>query len=168
MFYIQDLHAKGFSIRAIARMTGHDRKTIRKYINAQQAPRYKPRPHRPSKLDPFKPHLVAHIREGMLNYNILLGEIRAQGYGGGKSILKAFEVAHFLVISVWITFAASNTTRDVDGGLPGLSLYTGNDDVPLGKVRHIDGPLPLAGIDHQVSRLKACSERKNRGDTGTA
>lgn len=90
MFYIQDLYAKGFSIRAIARMTGHDRKTIRKYINAQQAPRYKPRPHRPSKLDPFKPYLVARIREGMLNCNVLLEEIRVQGYSGGKSILKAF------------------------------------------------------------------------------
>src|SRR5690606_38051846 len=79
--------------RAIARMTGHDRKTIRKYIDAQQVPRYKPRARRPSKLDPFKPYLVARIREGMLNCNVLLEKIRAQGYGGGKIILNLLDLA---------------------------------------------------------------------------
>lgn len=66
MFFIKELHAKGFSIRAIARMTGHDRKTVRKYINAQTCPRYKPRPKRPSKLDPFKEYLLVRMREGGL------------------------------------------------------------------------------------------------------
>ena len=90
MFFIKELHAKGFGIRAIARMTGHDRKTVRKYINAQACPRYKPRPKRPSKLDPFKEYLLSRMREGMFNCNVLLEEIRAQGYSGGKSILKEF------------------------------------------------------------------------------
>ncbi|HEY8347352.1 MAG TPA: IS21 family transposase, partial [Symbiobacteriaceae bacterium] len=90
MFCIKELHAKGFSIRAIARMTGHDRKTVRKYINAQCCPRYKPRPKRPSKLDPYKAYLFSRMREGMFNCNVLLEELRAQGYTGGKSILKEF------------------------------------------------------------------------------
>lgn len=90
MFYIKDLHAKGFGIRAIARMTGHDRKTVRKYIKAQSSPRYKPRPKRPSKLDPFKAYILSRLREGMFNCNVLLDEIRALGYSGGKTILKAF------------------------------------------------------------------------------
>lgn len=90
MFFIKELHAQGFSIRAIARMTGHDRKTVRKYINAQTCPRYKPHPKRPSKLDPFKEYLLVRMREGMFNCNVQLEEIRAQGYSGGKSILKEF------------------------------------------------------------------------------
>jgi len=48
MFYLKELHAKGYSIRAIAYITGHDRKTVRKYINAQLYPRYKHRPKKPS------------------------------------------------------------------------------------------------------------------------
>lgn len=57
-------------------------------------------------------------------------------------------------------------SRGVDEGLPGLSLHTGFDDVPLGKVRHEDGPLPLVGTGRHVNRLRACSERKSRGGTG--
>lgn len=90
MFVIKDLHAKGFGVRAIARITGRDRKTVRKYINAQARPEYKSRPKRPSKLDPFKEYLVSRMREGMFNCNVLLEEIQALGYTGGKSILKEF------------------------------------------------------------------------------
>ncbi|CAM3617216.1 hypothetical protein AB1399_05530 [Hydrogenibacillus schlegelii] len=96
MFYIEELYAKLRSIREVARRTGHDRKTVRKSIYAQELPRYKPRPPRPSKLDPFKPSLVSRIAEGTLNCNVLLDEIRALGYTGGKSILKAF-VAQYRV-----------------------------------------------------------------------
>ena len=94
MFYLKELHAKGFKIKQIARMTGHDPKTVRKYIKAQELPQYKPRPTRPSKLDPFKPYLLSRIKEGMLNCNVLLDEIRVIGYTGGKTILKDF-VAKF-------------------------------------------------------------------------
>ncbi|MEW8979783.1 MAG: hypothetical protein AB2385_15445 [Symbiobacterium sp.] len=90
MFYLRELYAKGYSIRAIARITGHDRKTVSKYIKAQLYPRYKRRPQKPSKLEPYKEYILSRLREGMFNCNVLLEEIRAQGYAGGKTILKDF------------------------------------------------------------------------------
>lgn len=90
MFYLKELHAKGYSIRAIACITGHDRKTVRKYINAQLYPRYKHRRKKPSKLEPYKEYILSRLREGMFNCSVLLEEIRAQGYTGGKTILKDF------------------------------------------------------------------------------
>lgn len=90
MFYLKELHAKGYSIRAIACITGHDRKTVRKYISAQLYPRYKRRPKKPSKLEPYKGYILSRLREGMFNCNVLLEEIRARGYTGGKTTLKDF------------------------------------------------------------------------------
>lgn len=90
MFSIKELYAELRSIREVARRTGHDRKTVRTSISAQELPRYKPRPPRPSTVDPFTPYLVSRIAKGVLNCNVLLGAIRALGYTGGKSILTAF------------------------------------------------------------------------------
>lgn len=41
---ILELHRQGLSVSAIAARTGHDRKTVRKYIReAPAVPKYKPR-----------------------------------------------------------------------------------------------------------------------------
>ncbi|MBT9260401.1 MAG: hypothetical protein KM310_11745 [Clostridiales bacterium] len=90
MFDVKALYEELRSIRAVARITGHDRKTVRKIIYAQELPRYKPRPPRPSKLDPFKPYLLKRISEGVLNGSVLYAEIQAQGYTGGKTLVKDF------------------------------------------------------------------------------
>jgi len=90
MLDIHAMRAEGLSIREISRRTGHDRKTIRKYLRLRQAPEYHPRPPRPSKLDPYKDYLHARMAEGVYNCNRLLAEIRNQGYTGSKSILKDF------------------------------------------------------------------------------
>jgi transposase/DNA replication protein DnaC len=84
------MYSQGLSIREIARRTGHDRKTIRKYLHADEIPKYGPRPARPSKLDPFKDYLLGRMAEGIFNANRLLAEIRELGYSGGKTILKDF------------------------------------------------------------------------------
>jgi transposase len=53
---IEELKREGLSIKAISKLTGWDRKTIRKYlIKAEAVPVYGPREPRPSKLDAFKP-----------------------------------------------------------------------------------------------------------------
>lgn len=83
------MYSQGLSIREIAR-TGHDRKTIRKYLHADEIPKYGPRPARPSKLDPFKDYLMGRMAKGIFNANRLLAEIRELGYSGGKIILKDF------------------------------------------------------------------------------
>ena len=44
LMMILELHAQGLSVSAIAERTGHDRKTVRKYIRkGLKAPKYKPR-----------------------------------------------------------------------------------------------------------------------------
>lgn len=57
---IFELKAQGYSIRKIAAMTGHSRNTIRKYLRAEEIPKRKPAPPRPSKLDPYAA-LIKHL-----------------------------------------------------------------------------------------------------------
>jgi len=87
---IHKMKASCMSIREIARQTGHDRNTIRKYLRTGELPRPKPGPPRGSKLDPFKEHVTARMAQGLLNANRLLEELRAMGYTGGKTVLKDF------------------------------------------------------------------------------
>jgi transposase len=89
-FMIKDLHRRGMTISDIARITGHDRKTIRSIVNGPVNPPPEKRKKRASKLDPFVPYLEKRIEEGVLNCNKLFDEIRKQGYQGGKSTLKYF------------------------------------------------------------------------------
>ncbi|MBC7348098.1 MAG: IS21 family transposase, partial [Clostridia bacterium] len=91
MMDIFELKAQGYSIRKIAAMTGHSRNTIKKYLYAEEIPKRKPAPPRPSKLDPYKAlirHLV--VEKGIDNCEVLLRKLREQGYTGGKSILKDY------------------------------------------------------------------------------
>lgn len=89
-FMIKDMYRKGMTISAIARETGHDRKTIRAILNGPVNPALQKRKTRARKLDPFVPYLERRIEEGVLNCNKLLYELRKQGYQGGKSCIKNF------------------------------------------------------------------------------
>src|SRR5256885_16974279 len=76
------------SIQAISKLTGWDRKTIRKYIQAAGlAPEYGPRSAPPSKLDGFKPYLEERLRAGVGNARGLLRELRERNYAGGYTNL---------------------------------------------------------------------------------
>lgn len=86
---IKDLYARGMSISDIAKKLEIDRKTVRKYLNGE-SPVRKPR-ERSSKLDPFKNYILTRMREDeVLNSEVLLREIKKQGYQGGRTILKDF------------------------------------------------------------------------------
>ena len=62
---LKELQRQGMSIQAISELTGWDRKTIRKYVQAAGVvPEYGPRPAQPSKLDAFKPYLEERLRAG--------------------------------------------------------------------------------------------------------
>ena len=87
---IQKLRREGLAISAISRLTGFDRKTIRKYLCGGGIPRYGPRAPRPSKLDPFKEYLEERLRDGVWNAVVLLREIKQLGYRGGYTILKEY------------------------------------------------------------------------------
>ena len=47
-----EMKREGLSVQAISRLTGYDRKTVRKYLLEPEAPEYGPRMKAPSKLDP--------------------------------------------------------------------------------------------------------------------
>jgi transposase len=89
-FMIKELHHRGLATSEIARISGHDRKTIRAILNGPVNPPPRKRKPRPRKLEPFVPYLERRIGEGVVNCNKLLDEIRRQGYGGGKSLVKDF------------------------------------------------------------------------------
>jgi transposase len=87
MIMILDLHRQGLSVSAIARESGFDRKTVRRYIErGLEPPRYGPRKPRPRLLDPY----TAYLRERVaawpgLTGTRLLRELRELGYTGGYS-----------------------------------------------------------------------------------
>jgi transposase len=89
----------GTSKSALARQLGVSRDTIHRWIRSGdldrdldgEAVRYGPRPPTPTKLDAYKPIIEARLAAyPELSAVRLLDEIRAAGYAGGYSQLKAF------------------------------------------------------------------------------
>ena len=82
---------RGKSITEIARLTGRDRKTIRRLLS-EGGP--KPRANREvtSKLDPYRRYLLGRIlgEDPVTNAEILFDEIKEMGYTGGWTILREF------------------------------------------------------------------------------
>ena len=90
---ILDLHRQGLSISAIARRTGRDPKTIRKYIaRGLEPPAYGPRQGgRPGKLAPYLDYLRERITAFPdLSAVRLTREIRERGYQGAYTAVKRF------------------------------------------------------------------------------
>ena len=93
---ILELHRQGLSITAIARRTGRDPKTVRKYIErGLEPPVYGPRQvGRPNKLAPY----LDYLRERLaafpdLSAVRLTREIRERGYQGAYTAVKRFVAA---------------------------------------------------------------------------
>ena len=85
---INQLKRDGLSILAIGKLTGYDRKTIRKYLLAPTArPVYEARPTPVSKLAPFETYLGERLQAGVWNARVLLRELRSRNYSGGYTIL---------------------------------------------------------------------------------
>ncbi len=96
LMMILELHREGLSITAIARRTGRDPKTVRKYIERGiEAPAYGPRSvGRPSKLA----HYMDFVRERVtafpdLSAVRLTREIRELGYAGAYTAVKRYIAA---------------------------------------------------------------------------
>ena len=96
LMMILELHRQGLTITAIARRTGRDPKTVRKYIERGiEAPVYGPRSvGRPSKLAQF----MGFLRERVVAFPDLSAarltrEIRELGYAGAYTAVKRFLAA---------------------------------------------------------------------------
>jgi transposase len=87
---LRDLFDQGLSISEIARQTGHDRKTIRKYINSEIPPMMSERSKSPGKLDPYKNHIVSRLNEYPLSALRIYREIKDLGFTGKYGIVKNF------------------------------------------------------------------------------
>ena len=87
---IKDLFHKGLSISDIARLTGHDRKTIRTVLREPLLPEEHSRAHKVCKLDPFQAYLQERMAEGVFNARKLYQELLDQGYPGKESQVRAF------------------------------------------------------------------------------
>ena len=96
LMMILDLHRQGLSVTAIARRTGRDPKTVRKYVErGLELPTYRARQvGRPNKLAPYLDYLrerVAAFPE--LTATRLTRELRERGYSGAYTAVKRFVAA---------------------------------------------------------------------------
>jgi transposase len=86
------LRKQGKGVRAIARIMGVSRNTVRKYLRSPEPePTYKERPKRPGKVDPYRRYLEERIKAAAphrLPATVLCREIRAQGFTGSERLLR--------------------------------------------------------------------------------
>jgi transposase len=93
---ILDLHRQGLCVSAIARRTGRDPKTVRKYIErGLELPAYGPRQvGRPNKLAPYLDYLRERVAAFPdLTATRLTRELRERGYSGAYTAVKRFVAA---------------------------------------------------------------------------
>ena len=76
---IRDRFPHGMRVRAISRETGRDRQTIQQIVTAA-APRF---------LDPYTEYIRQRTQEGCWNSVVGFDAMRAQGYPGGLTQVRA-------------------------------------------------------------------------------
>lgn len=84
-FMMKDMYRRGLSISAIARQTGHDRKTLRKAITGELLVTRRKALPRGRKIDPYTDYLQRWMADGVYNARKLYREIQAQGYGSVRT-----------------------------------------------------------------------------------
>lgn len=87
---IQELHQRGWSQNAIAKHLGLERKTVRTYLRMGDEVLPRHRTPRASRLEPFKAYILERWNEGCHNAMQLLRELKAKGFTGQRSIVRAF------------------------------------------------------------------------------
>jgi len=88
---IHALKAQGYSIRAIARETGLDRRTISKRLKEEELKSYKNRKFQ-SKLDSYKEYIKKRVEEALpdkIPSSVIYEEISDMGYNGKVRILQS-------------------------------------------------------------------------------
>lgn len=87
---VHSLHDKGYSIRAIAKMTKLNRRTVAKRLKQQALIAPKRKVDTVSKLDNYKSYIFDFIGKSKhrIPCSAILEDIKSQGYTGGRSILQ--------------------------------------------------------------------------------
>ncbi len=89
---IRVLARHGMGVREV----GMSRNTVRRYLRDAEAVRYKDRPRRSTKLDPYIAYIAARLAAAApetIQANVLLEEIKARGHAGGYTMVKAHVAA---------------------------------------------------------------------------
>lgn len=87
---IAQLKQDGLSLSRISQITGFDRKTIRKYLQATKTPTYPRRTPRPKLLDAYQEYIDERLRAGVWNGVVLLRELKQRGYQGSYTRIKDY------------------------------------------------------------------------------
>lgn len=88
--FIQELYNQGVTISQIARETGFDRKTIRKYVLSGEPPTARPRVRGPGKLDDYKEYIRDRISGHPPTIACIYREIQEQGFTGKYTIVRDY------------------------------------------------------------------------------
>jgi transposase len=76
---VHELHRQGMPIRQIARELAMSRKAVRRYLNRQQCPDWRPGRATRSRMDEHREWIDARVAEGRINASELHGELVARG-----------------------------------------------------------------------------------------
>lgn len=86
--FMKNWFDQGISISEIARQTGHDRKTVKKYVSSSTRPVPKKRERRASKLDGYREYIIKRLQAGPLSTKRIYDEILEMGFEGKYTIVK--------------------------------------------------------------------------------
>ncbi len=89
---IHTLHKRGYSIRAISKIVGLNRRTISKRLQEKELKPYKKIEYK-SKLDPYKKYIVKRVQQAVpdkIPSSVIYEEIKKYGYDGKIRILQTF------------------------------------------------------------------------------
>lgn len=89
---VHALFEKGYNISEISKLTKLDRKTVRKRLNEVELVPSSRTIIQPSKLEPYKTYILDFISKSnhRIPYSVIMSDIQAMGYQGGRSILQEF------------------------------------------------------------------------------
>lgn len=90
---IQILYQQGVSKKRIARELGVSINTVRKHLKSDQNLKYRARPPKPMKLDPYRDYILRRLEAAKPHWipaTVIFKEITDLGYAGGISTLRHY------------------------------------------------------------------------------
>lgn len=88
-YMIKQMRKQGAYIIDIATQVGCSERTVRRYLKYPEPPARKTR-HKMTKLKPFMDYIDTRLAENVWNGEVILAEIKAMGYTGGRSMLRYY------------------------------------------------------------------------------